>query len=206
MKLGYLHCYVGSNIEPFDQLFSEAVEIVDASDVAGCDAIILWGGEDIASYYYGERPHPRNQNRSGKPTVRDRREWAAMQEAKALGIPIIGICRGAQFLCAFAGGKLIQHIEESKVDHHGNHELLTYEGEVYQTSSCHHQAMDVTSLETDKAVVLATCGSIAECVWFPEVKGFAIQGHPEWMREDAPYTQWVFGEFTRLALQNNVEA
>ena len=70
-------------------------------------------------------------------------EWAWMIEAQNLGISIIGVCRGAQFLCAFAGGKLIQHM----TGHHGDHSITTVDGRVYQSSSDHHQLMDLFGRE-----------------------------------------------------------
>lgn len=193
MRLGYLPCYVGASIFPFDVLFDEAVSISRTSDVQHCDAILLWGGEDIASSYYGEQPHPQNQNRSGQPSKRDIHEWGAMVAAQSEGIPIIGVCRGAQFMTAFAGGKLIQHMH----GHHGDHDVTTYDGKVYQTSSCHHQAMLPEGTEHE---VLAKAGDINEVVYYPAIKGFAIQGHPEWMNKTDPFVQWCFKEITQRLL------
>lgn len=193
MKLGYLPCYVGDSIFPFDVLFSDSKRIVNSIDVDDCDAIVLWGGEDIASQYYGEPPHPQNQNRSGKPSMRDVREWQAMRRAVEKDVPIIGVCRGAQFMTAFAGGKLVQHMH----GHHGDHDVLTYDGKVYQTSSCHHQAMLPAGTEHE---ILATAGDVNEVVYYPAIKGFAIQGHPEWMNKSDPFVQWCFKEITQRLL------
>ncbi len=176
-------------------LFNESMEIVQTTDVGTCDAILLWGGEDIASYYYGEPPHPLNQNKSGKPSRRDQREWAAMVAAIDFDVPIIGVCRGAQFMCAFAGGSLIQHMS----GHHGDHDVTIVEtGEVYQTSSCHHQAMKPGDVEH---TVLAKAGDILEAVYFPNIRGFAVQGHPEWMEKRDPYVKWCMNQISTLLLE-----
>lgn len=42
--------------------------------------------------------------------------------AKRLQIPMVGICRGAQFLNVMAGGKMIQHVEGHAI--HGTHEIV----------------------------------------------------------------------------------
>jgi putative glutamine amidotransferase len=190
--LGYLPCYVGASIYPFDQLFDKSVCIRHPDDVKGCDAILLWGGEDIASWYYGEEPHPKNENQSGQPSIRDKREWGAMIRALFHDIPIIGVCRGAQFLCAFAGGKLIQHM----TGHHGTHDVQWNDGTVYQTSSCHHQAM--LPVGTEYELKAASEDGILEVVYFPLIKGYAIQGHPEWMEKDAPFVQRCFKDIAAL--------
>lgn len=224
MKLGYLPCYVGSSIFPFDVLFSESKAITRPEDVAECDAIILWGGEDIWAGYYKQEPHPRNQNRHG-PTGRDVREWTVMKEALKLDIPIIGVCRGAQFLCAFAGGTLVQHM----TGHHQTHDVMCelaepLEGQnfkVYQTSSEHHQMMYVSEMPEDSYQVLAWAAGLSklyeddkgemvppeggympepEVVYFPKVRGFAIQGHPEWMDSSSPFVEWCFERISSLLL------
>ena len=102
---------------------------------------------------------------------------------------MIGICRGAQLLCAMAGGKLAQHIEG-----HGRSHAVTLHDEgdakIYCNSS-HHQMM----LPPSSAVVLASAASttglnqhneavkherVNEVVWFPSINALGIQPHPEW--------------------------
>lgn len=205
MKLGYSPVGNGNSVAPFNQLFSEAVSLATHS-VAECDAIIMWGGTDIQPKYYNARANPQTY---ANAIQRDAFEWEWMNEAADLGIPIIGICRGAQFLCALAGGSLVQH-----VDNHtgGNHSVTVIEdGEekVYQTTSCHHQMLYLDDLIPGTGYELLGWtanrsstyqGEYAsenlkqavdpEVVWFPEIKGFAIQGHPEWMDGKDEFVQW----------------
>lgn len=227
MKLGNLVSYVGASIFPFDMLFDEHMSITDPNDVTKCDAILLWGGEDIASSYYNQPAHPYNQNKSGMPSMRDQREWEAMTLARHHQIPIIGVCRGAQFMCAFAGGRLIQHVN----NHHNTHDVMVENPDgsrkVYQTSSCHHQMMDVRDLDEDHAVVLAWASGLSsvyedfygpveapegkkfitepEAIYFPKIKGFAIQGHPEWMEKKDGYVKWCMDQIANLLLTERVE-
>ena len=196
MKLGYLPCYVGKSIFPFDLIFDESLRIDDPIKVMECDAIVLWGGEDIASRYYGEDPHPMNQNSSGKPSARDAHEWSAMCVAQNAGVPIIGVCRGAQFLTAFAGGTLNQHMAET--GHHRPHMVETYDGKVYQSSSCHHQAM--LPAGTNHEVLAKHKDGTMEVVYYPKVKGLAIQGHPEWMEYKDLFVEWCMREIKARVL------
>jgi putative glutamine amidotransferase len=140
--------------------------------------------------------------------MRDEFEWHFMQQAVKVGCPIIGVCRGAQMLCALAGGYLIQD-----VDGHGTaHEVDTYDGKTLVVSSVHHQMMAPWDVEHEMVAwsrlrlspenytdvnaagediqVQVPCEP--EFVYFPKVKGFAIQWHPEFMENDAPATHYIF--------------
>lgn len=231
MKLGYLPCYVGSSIFPFDALFNEVKRVEAPEDVKGCDAIILWGGEDIWPGYYDQKAHPYNQN-YGAASGRDNREWDAMMKAQDLGIPIIGVCRGAQFMCAFAGGSLVQHM----TGHHNTHDVMCVPhgwsqgdgikaAKVYQSSSEHHQMMYLEDMPASEYEVLAWAAGLSklyqndkgdmpvpsrgffiepEVVYFPNIKGLAIQGHPEWMQADEPFVEYVLKQVQDLLLTETV--
>lgn len=76
--------------------------------LAGAAGVLLTGGRDI---------HPRHWN-AGEPVHptadvdpdRDELEIPLVQAAWGLGLPILGICRGAQLLNVALGGSLIQDI------------------------------------------------------------------------------------------------
>src|SRR5512139_2001888 len=98
--------------------------------------LLLWGGTDINPDIYFEEPLPTTD----KPDIsRDSREIVAVVEAIDSGKPIIGICRGAQLLCALNGGKLDQHNPK----HRGNsHPIFTHDGKIlYDVAADHHQIM-----------------------------------------------------------------
>jgi gamma-glutamyl-gamma-aminobutyrate hydrolase PuuD len=216
LTLGYMPDGTGK-LYPFNAIFDRAVNVL-TDGIEGIDALILWGGEDICPSYYNQKPHPRNQCQSGIPTMRDQNEWKAMRYAKANGIPIIGVCRGAQFLCAFSGGSLIQHV----TGHHSTHNVQVYDDvtTVYETSSCHHQMMHLkgtdyqllawtpTSLskvyegEDGKTVEEARIKLEPEVVYFPQTRGLAIQGHPEWMKPDDPFVLWCLDKTQNLLLKS----
>src|ERR1700752_5461016 len=105
--LGYSP-YDGPNdgVSHFNQLFDHSKNL-SKHPVSEVDAIVLWGGTDIHPDFYNRSVHQRNHCPQA-PSQRDWFEWELMREAVAQHKPIIGVCRGAQFICAFAGGILIQ--------------------------------------------------------------------------------------------------
>jgi gamma-glutamyl-gamma-aminobutyrate hydrolase PuuD len=84
--------------------------------VAALDGLVVSGGGDIDPACYGAEAHPET---SGVRPERDRAELALLREALARGLPVLGICRGAQLLVVAHGGDLRQHLPEV-VGHDGH--------------------------------------------------------------------------------------
>ena len=167
------------------------------------DVLLVWGGRDIPPQYYG-RSHSRFSGAAEVPTTRDTIEWNMMQRAKELKIPIIGVCRGAQMLCALAGGHLMQHIS----GHAGpNHTIVTPDGKEYWVNSLHHQMMvpgpaaheilgQVPVDNLRSKVYIDEHQEVdhkqePEMVWFNDVNGLAIQWHPEMQDHKALSTLYI---------------
>ena len=72
------------------------------------DGVCLSGGPDLDPAAYGARAHA-----SLGPTepALDRFELELARAADAAGMPLLGVCRGAQAICVARGGTLHQHIE-----------------------------------------------------------------------------------------------
>ncbi|WP_299439887.1 gamma-glutamyl-gamma-aminobutyrate hydrolase family protein [uncultured Rhodospira sp.] len=78
----------------------------DLARVEDLDALVIGGGDDIGADVYG-----------GDVTLdvridpaRDAFELAALERAAGLGLPVLGVCRGAQMLNLSLGGTLHQDI------------------------------------------------------------------------------------------------
>ncbi len=203
-KILYSACF-DSEAYPFAELAAKVEVVRDVAQMTEPDALlVVWGGADINPALYGHK-----QSRTTHPSVhRDKLEWACIQQAIKLGIPMIGVCRGAQMMCAAAGGFLIQD-----VDNHAGyaHSCTTSDGNTIQVNSIHHQMM--AGLEKvdhellawsserlsghytwkdDLKYVVATDFKEPEMVWFPAIKALAIQWHPEGMHRNSPATQLVY--------------
>ena len=180
--------------------FKEATTVQRPDDLTKDHVLILHGGGDISPSFYGQKKSKRGHG-FDDPTDRDIQEWIMIERAVKMGVPIVGICRGAQMLCAFDGGTLCQHIE----GHGGSdHAILdTRDDKIYRANTCHHQMMVMK--DGHKNLILAhtieeakgydendkqfTIFNVPEVVYFPKLKAIGIQGHPEWM-PGSPFTNY----------------
>jgi len=117
----------------YTRMFQEkGWEVIDKLTEA--DLIQFTGGEDVSPSLYGQYPHPRTSS----SLQRDLREKIIFERAKALFIPMAGICRGAQFLNVMCGGSLWQHVEGHGQPHMAYDHIHKVEIKV---TSTHHQMM-----------------------------------------------------------------
>lgn len=204
---------------PFETLAEKVRLVRDETTIVDVNSfLILHGGIDISPTLYNQKKHPRTD--VGMPSMRDLLEVACVKKAVKMGIPIMGICRGAQMLCALNGGSLVQHV----IGHtSGQHMIKTYDGKTLNTNSVHHQMMypwgtDYELLAWSKGVSPCYQGETAtdivfpkeayesensndpiepEIVWFPRLKGFGVQGHPEWADQLPTFQNYVTDEFLK---------
>jgi putative glutamine amidotransferase len=79
--------------------------------IDGCAGLLLTGGEDVDPARYSEQPHPT----TGAPhPMRDETEIALFEAARAIKLPVLGICRGIQLANVALGGSLIQDIPSQR--------------------------------------------------------------------------------------------
>lgn len=154
--------------------------------------VLFTGGADINSNIYNDKP----SSRTFTHPPRDVHEYALYARAKQMKLPMVGVCRGAQFLCAMAGGKLYQHVE----NHDSSHECITKEGDSFVISSSHHQMMrppkssvllawahprrsNIYIGADDRAMPLPSFEP--EACFFPNINAVGMQYHPEAMRSES---------------------
>jgi len=99
-------------------------------DVA--DIVCFTGGEDINPQLYGEKP----LDGIYYNPERDADDIDVYNQARDMGLFLIGICRGGQLLNALNGGKLWQDVD-CHGRYHNIQDLAT--GELIYVSSTHHQ-------------------------------------------------------------------
>ncbi len=185
---------VYSGLYPFDEmgLFTDGVEgVIEPGHLEEGGALVVWGGGDISPSLYNKEVS-KYTGAGAELSQRDFFEWELMKRAKELRMPIIGICRGAQMLCALAGGYLVQDITNHAG---GDHPVVTEEGLEIRVSSLHHQMLYPWDVE--HRMIAQTPVKYSrhykdvnddidvpcepEFVYFPKEKGIAIQWHPEYM-------------------------
>jgi gamma-glutamyl-gamma-aminobutyrate hydrolase PuuD len=182
---------------PFMDLFKDQVILnlgrsLDGLKLTSNDVVLFGGGADISPSLYGQKKN-RHTGATDQPSARDTQEkiiFGLAVEAKA---KMLGICRGAQLVCALSGGSLVQHVN----NHSGpDHDMTTKEGTVINVCSVHHQMMNpfkvkheliawasrklsnVYLIENDKDIEVDV---EPEVVYFPETRALGIQYHPEFM-------------------------
>lgn len=207
MRLGYpMTLGTGDKTSyPFDEVFDESIRVTSKEIREGAvDALIVWGGEDVSPSLYKHRVSRRTYA-DARPSRRDLVEMDVVNAAKEMGIPMIGICRGAQLMCALSGGTLIQHVSNHQGGDHGI--LMSDGGVVYEGSisgtSCHHQMLFPFEVEhkmlgiaenklshtyigqDDNEIEFMHRDSTPEpeVVYFPQTKALCIQGHPEFVSD-----------------------
>jgi hypothetical protein len=180
---------------PFVPLFDGALVWTPQATISPQDVVFFDGGTDINSELYGEKPHTANQR---PDRYRDETERAAFRKAQAAGAACLGVCRGAQLLCALSGGKLVQHATG-----HGNggHMIHLENGQVIYTESSHHQVMWPFEIP-HVLIAWAQQGNFKnydeygkefeddkypEIVYCKDTKSLCIQGHAEWLPPGSPF-------------------
>ena len=130
-------------------------EIVRLMDM--CDGILLTGGHDVTPSLYGEEPL---EGKVCSFEKRDEMEKIVLDEAIFQDKPVLGICRGIQFMNAALGGTLYQDLptqHPSEIEHHQTppydvpvHDVFIRKGtalfdvigkERIAVNSYHHQAV-----------------------------------------------------------------
>lgn len=169
-------------------------------DPSSIRVVFFSGGADVSPALYGERPASRTLE---VDVARDEQERELFRIARAANLPMIGICRGAQFLCVMAGGRLCQHLDGHGLARNQTHGLraldLNWEVRDLECSSTHHQMQ----LPPPGAEVLAWAEPRLaggrylngedqlivpaveyEAVYYPQIRSLGLQWHPEWMSPD----------------------
>jgi len=184
--------------------------------LAGCDAILFTGGEDVVPDYYGKAyDSARCESNPG----RDSLEFALIKEALRLKMPVFGVCRGQQILNVALGGTLIVDIP---TDHPGNvihqsedylrcfHTVNLVKGSLLQitakpdtgmVASNHHQAIEKPA--PGIRIVAWSPDSIAEAIEWADPSGkaflMAVQWHPERMDVQSPMSMPLVNAFIKAA-------
>lgn len=182
--------------------------------VSLCDGLLFTGGQDVSPALYGETP---------KPTcgeicpARDWMEQALLHLALERDLPVLGICRGIQFLNAVLGGTLYQDLPTEHPSQTQNHMTPPYHRAVHTVTlqpgtplaellgtehigvnSYHHQA--VKTLAPCLTEMAWSEDGLIEAVCLPEKRFvWAVQWHPEFSFRVNEDSRKIFGAFVAAA-------
>ncbi len=139
--------------------------VVHAPEAA--DLICFTGGSDVSPALYGDKAHPTTHS----DPWRDEKEKRLFQWAHEHAIPMVGICRGGQFLNVMSGGRMYQHVTEHGV----SHDMIDLEtGETIFVTSTHHQMF----MPSEDATIVALAHLRGHREWYDgDVKRIDVAEH-----------------------------
>ncbi|MFN8509075.1 MAG: gamma-glutamyl-gamma-aminobutyrate hydrolase family protein [Deinococcaceae bacterium] len=182
--------------------------------VSHIDGLVLTGGADVAPWHYGKEPR---RGLGELDTSRDEFEMALYRAARTRGIPILGICRGMQYINVLEGGTLYQHLPDFGfwVDHSPKSPPPTLShtvqldpastlGQAYGTehvrvNSHHHQGIE--HLAPNLSAVGHAPDGLIEAFEAPGLLG--VQWHPELIFEQDPFQRAPFDLFIRTLVKQS---
>lgn len=208
---------VGGGVYYTNWMQGECVEQIEDANL-----VVFTGGEDVSPHIYGKRKHPTTGNNVG----RDLYEAEVFKKARALNLPMWGTCRGSQFLCAMAGGQLVQDLD----GHPYVHRIQTSDGRLMGANSTHHQMQHPFNMPADHYELLAWAvdkdgGDLAsykfgetdddslmgtrdvEIAFYPHIRAVACQPHPEMLFSDYNKNGWekTFIDYCREIMAKYLE-
>lgn len=174
------------------------------------NGFLFTGGQDVSPAFYAEAPSPMCGECCKE---RDEMENILFRMAYQMDKPILGICRGIQFINVAMGGTLYQDLptEHSSIVEH--HQTPPYDRPVHfvkilpdsplyqllhteklMVNSCHHQA--VKTLAPKTAVMAVSEDEITEALYVPKKKFvWAVQWHPEFSFATDENSRQIFEAF-----------
>ena len=206
----YLDVYiVGDSHEQrqFAEMFARS-RCSRADSPEEADIVVFTGGADVNPKLYGAEKHPNTHFSDNRDEV----DLDVFAKCYDLGIPMFGVCRGAQFLHVMNGGKLYQHVDGHNAPHsmwdcHTNRVIT-------RVSSVHHQmciknsSMQVLGTShaaqkrwIDPHTVVEGSDADVEAFFYRETCSFGVQGHPEYA-DFQEFTLWTLHRMNEFFLEN----
>lgn len=180
------------------------------------DGFLFTGGADISPSLYGEEPLPCTGKCVGD---REKMEKELLRSALQKHKPVLGICRGMQFLNVALGGSLYQDLlafHPQAGDHWQNipydqifhenlislktplHDLVQIEH--LQVNSMHHQG--IKDLAKPLQPMAFSEDGVIEAVYAPAFDFvWGVQWHPEFLYDQDPAQKAIFTKLVEAALK-----
>jgi putative glutamine amidotransferase len=177
------------------------------------DGLLMSGGNDLNPRLYGENPYDNLDELSDK---RDRTEKVILEYALENDIPILGICRGLQYINVHFGGTLYQDIpsdipgamdhrsstKAQNFEHHAHAITIDEDSKLYDimqleaidTNSHHHQS--VKEIGEGLRITARAEDGVVEAIESDDDRFIiCIQAHPESLGREIPEWSRLFDAF-----------
>jgi GMP synthase-like glutamine amidotransferase len=154
MKFSNKNVFIEHGNHQYTMLFIKlGFTVVNDPDKA--DLVCFTGGADVSPNMYHDSAHRTTHS----DEWRDAKEERLFKACQERGVPMVGICRGGQFLNVMCGGRMYQNVTM-----HTNSHYLTdlNTGDVVYVSSTHHQMM----MPGNDALLVATAELSSRREWF----------------------------------------
>ena len=204
----YVHAIEASGGMALVLPYTKEIGHID-SFITICDGFLFIGGEDVSPALYGEE----KTAVCGKiQPLRDEFESVVAPRVFASKKPVLGICRGMQFINVALGGTLYQDINTSiktELVHRQEtytqpaHEIKIMHGtpfygvldkDVIEINSWHHQA--VKTLGEGLEIMAQAEDGIIEAVYMPGRRYLCgVQWHPERTFDTSENSRKIFAHF-----------
>lgn len=175
-----------------------------------CDGFLFTGGHDVSPSIYGEKPLEGLVDICEK---RDEMETVVLKYAIEADKPLLGICRGIQFINASLGGSLYQDIPTQCPSGITHHQIPPYDRPAHKVTvikdsplyyslktdqlsvnSYHHQA--VKKAASGLVTMAVSQEGIIEALYKPDQHFlWAVQWHPEFSFRTDDYSRKIFKAF-----------
>lgn len=182
----YLRYYsqLGLNLIPIPNIGTDVLKVIDKFNIKG---FILTGGGDINPKMYGHKDYSDRAYQD----ERDALESIIISACIDKNLPVLGECRGAQFINVFFAGSLIQDIDRdinSGINHvAAEHEIniidenfkKIFSHESLTVNSYHKQGLTRNELSKLLVPFAETADGIIEGFYHPQKPIVGIMWHPE---------------------------
>jgi len=180
-----------------------------ADELKYADFVVFSGGADVNPKLYGEEPHARTYY----DDMRDQNDIALFNWCVLHGVPMVGVCRGAQFIHVMQGGKLFQDVDGHQKAH-PMHDII-HDQVIHTVSSVHHQMVipkaEMTIVGVSKHISNKRWRNPRQCdvdltheteaYFYKDICAFGVQGHPEYSGYPE-YTLWFFEMLNKYIAEN----
>jgi len=176
----------GMNLMLVPNAASEIAVYLENRELKG---LILSGGNDLSGEIVGDK---------GDDNIKDASVLRDEQEKKLLGIaiekklPVLGICRGMQFINNYFGGKVRRTIGDEGSKEGSDHVAVWHNVDIsgslwsdllgktnIETKSYHRHGVKTCDLSPHLKVIGLSGDGLVEAIYHPQLPIVGIQWHPE---------------------------